>query len=215
MTISSWSQISQSAKYLHTIFIMLYYTFYKRESEVICWFTHDAWLVKRWEHSAVSSEPDSLQSLGMSKGENQIGYKEWTTRLALDSSNGSTSGKKTMEQNLKTLREFRISYLANYKSRARIIKTFSDMQVLEKMTCEVQFLRELWKMSSPPLRSNPRERKSQDQGNRTQIRAEVQGIVLAKVKRSLRPTAAQPECLGFWKRNIRNNKQLNLPFSSY
>ena len=139
----------------------------------------------------------------------------FSTRLALDSSNGSTSGEKTMEQNLKTLREFRISYLANYKSRARIIKTFSDMQVLEKMTCQVQFLRELWKMSSPPLRSNPRERKSQDQGNRTQIRAEVQGIVLAKVKRSLRPTAAQPECLGFWKRNIRNNKQLNLPFSSY
>ena len=89
------------------------------------------------------------------------------------------------------------------------------MQVLEKMICQVQFLRELWKMSSPPLRSNPRERKSQDQGNRTQIRAEVQGIVLAKVKRSLRPTAAQPECLGFWKRNIHNNKQLNLPFSSY
>ena len=63
----------------------------------------------------------------MSKGEKQIGYKEQTTRLALDSSNGSTSGEKTMEQNLKTLREFRISYLANYKSRARIIKTFSDM----------------------------------------------------------------------------------------
>lgn len=147
---------------------MLYYTFYKWESEVICWFTHDAWLVKRWEHSAVSSEPDSQQSLGVSKGEKQIGYKERTTRLALDSSNGSTSGEKTMEQNLKTLREFRISYLANYKSRARIIKTFSDMWVLEKMTCQVQFLRELWKMSSPPLRSNPRERKSQDQGNRTQ-----------------------------------------------
>lgn len=55
---------------------MLYYTFYKWESEVICWFTHDAWLVKRWEHSAVSSEPDGLQSLGMSKGENQIECKE-------------------------------------------------------------------------------------------------------------------------------------------
>ena len=89
------------------------------------------------------------------------------------------------------------------------------MQVLEKMACQVPFLRELWKMSSPRLKSNPRERKSQDQGNRIQIRAEVKGILLAKVKRSPRLTAAELERLGFWKRNINNNKLVNLPFISY
>lgn len=80
------------------------------------------------------------------------------------------------------------------------------MPVLEKMTCQVPFLRELWKMSSPRLKGNPRERKSQDQGDRIQIRAEVKGILLAKVERSARLTAAALERLGFWKRSISNNK---------
>ena len=31
------------------------------------------------------------------------------------------------------------------------------MQVLKKLTCQEPFLRELWKMSSPKLKSNPRE----------------------------------------------------------